>query len=211
MSAPEKVRARNSLTLLLESILDFPHPVGSVRWVHVDQVQANDWNPNSVPNKEMTLLYTSITEDGYTQPIVTMWDEEVGKYIVIDGYHRFTTMRRYADIRATTGGFLPIVVIEKPLEDRIASTVRHNRARGKHAVSGMSNLVFQMLREGETDASVCRKMGLEPEELARLKHITGYSKLYRDHEYGSATNSTAQMKAKAAYKKENPDERIPAV
>lgn len=184
-------------------------PVGRVRWVPIERVQANDYNPNAVALHEMTLLYTSISEDGYTQPVVTIYDEEVDKYIVVDGYHRYTTMRRYADIAESTHGHLPIVVIDKPLADRIASTVRHNRARGKHSTAGMSSLVFQMLREGETDGAICRKLGLETEELARLKHITGYSKLYADHTYSKAAQSTAQMKAKAEYKKENPDEQIP--
>lgn len=185
------------------------NPTGCVQWVHIDRVKANDYNPNAVAKSEMALLHTSISEDGYTQPVVTIRDEDDDSYIVVDGYHRYTTMRMYPDIAETTGGYLPIVVIDKPLADRIASTVRHNRARGKHSTEGMSNLVFQMLKEGEPDATICRKLGLEAEELARLKHTTGYSKLYAGHKYSAATQSTAQVKAKAEYKKENPNESIP--
>lgn len=189
--------------------LERSHPTGMVQWVHIDQVQANDYNPNAVPAREMNLLYTSISEDGYTQPVVVIYDPEIGKYVVVDGYHRYTVMRSYADIAETTHRHLPVVVLDKSIADRIASTVRHNRARGKHSVSGMGNLVFQMLKEGEDDQTICRKIGVDAEELSRLKHVTGYSKLYADHTYAKATLTESQLKAKAEYKKENPNESIP--
>jgi ParB-like nuclease family protein len=185
------------------------HPVGRVVWVHLDRVQANDWNPNSVANQEMTLLHTSISEDGYTQPVVAIWDPALAKFVIVDGFHRFTTMSRYPDIYATTGGYLPVVVLDKSVEDRMAATVRHNRARGAHSVQGMGSLVFGMLREGATPETVCQKIGLEPEELARLTHITGYSKLYGDVEFSTPVLTTAQVKAKAAYAAEHPDEHVP--
>lgn len=184
-------------------------PVGMVQFVPIENVQANDYNPNAVAAEEMRLLHTSIAEDGYTQPTVTIWDEELEKYVIVDGYHRYTTMRKYEDIRARTGGFLPVVVIDKPIEDRIASTVRHNRARGKHSVTGMGSLVFQMLQAGEGDAEICRKLGVDAEELARLKHVTGYSKLFKDMEYSKSTLARNQMTAKAEYKRNHPDETVP--
>lgn len=362
------------------------HPVGCVQWIHVDRVQANDYNPNSVAHQEMRLLHTSIKEDGYTQPVVAIiepsvgivlpcqhfspldpslapflmtlcwgtpqasltareaslplsdsptgtragesrsaspkgttgrrsangseapgasvtstssgdsasptsgtsrasamspiswehvcptcassdsarkkswqssrlspadWPEDAGltliwlsspptpsdplpilpgrstevsspsagsavvcdtsKAIIVDGYHRYTVMKRFPDIAATTGDYLPVVVIDKDIADRIASTVRHNRARGKHSVAGMGNLVFQMLEEGEDDATICDKLGLEPQELVRLKHITGYSKLYADKHFGPLVLSESQMKEKAKYKREHPEEEVPAV
>lgn len=186
-------------------------PVGMIQFVPIEEVQANDYNPNSVAVEEMRLLHTSISEDGYTQPTVTIRDEELGKYVIVDGYHRYTTMRKYKDIYDRTGGYLPIVVIDKPIEDRIASTVRHNRARGKHSVQGMGNLVFEMLKAGSSDTEICRKIGVDAEELSRLKHVTGYSKLYRDMEYSKATLSSNQVKAKADYKKAHPDEHVPQV
>lgn len=185
------------------------HPTGAVQWVNVNDVQANDYNPNAVPLKEMELLHTSITEDGYTQPVVVIHDPDSGKYIVVDGYHRYTAMRSYEDISETTHGYLPVVVLDKSIADRIASTVRHNRARGKHSVSGMGNLVFEMLKAGEDDTTICRKIGVDAEELARLKHVTGYSKLYADHTFSKATMTESQLKAKAEYRKDNPDEDIP--
>lgn len=187
-----------------------PMPVGRVQWIHISRVQANDYNPNAVAGDEMRLLHTSISEDGYTQPVVAIWDPEAAKYIIVDGFHRFTTMKRFQDIYDATEGYLPVVVIDKPIGDRIASTVRHNRARGKHSVAGMGNLIFQLLEQGMSDAEICTKVGVDPEELARLKHITGYSKLFRDvTEYSKVVLTGSQMMAKADYKKEHPDEQVP--
>ncbi len=193
-------------------ILKSEMPVGAVQWIHISQVRANDYNPNAVAGQEMRLLHTSISEDGYTQPVVAMWDPTVELYIIVDGFHRYTTMRMFADIADATSGYLPVVVLEKDIADRIASTVRHNRARGKHSVAGMGNLVFQMLEQGESDSDIIGKLGLDPEELMRLKHITGYSKLYgpdTQPRYSNVLLTGSQMKAKAEYKKEHPDEPVP--
>jgi hypothetical protein len=186
--------------------LGFNHPISTVRWVHIDRVQANDYNPNAVAHQEMRLLYTSIQQDGYTQPVVAIYDEELDKYVIVDGFHRYTTMRTQQDIYDTTGGYLPVVVIEKPIADRMASTVRHNRARGKHSVAGMSSLVFGMLREGVPDEQICNDIGLEPEELLRLKHITGFAKLMTNHEYGKSWEHVNQVKHRKAWNDEHPDD-----
>lgn len=185
-------------------------PVGRTLWIHLSQVRANDYNPNKVAEKEMGLLHTSIASDGYTQPTVTIYDPEAEKYIIVDGFHRYTTMRLYEDIAARSWGYLPVVVLDKPISDRMASTVRHNRARGKHSITGMSSIVFQMLAENESDATIISKLGLEPQELARLKHTTGYSKLYGDvKQYSDVYITQTQLREKARYKKEHPDEPVP--
>lgn len=187
-------------------------PVARVQLIHISRVQANDYNPNAVAADEMRLLHTSISEDGYTMPIVAIWDEELDKAIIVDGFHRYTTMRMFQDIADRNGGYLPVSIIEKSIEDRIASTVRHNRARGKHSVAGMGTLVFQMLEAGEDDQTICSKLGVDPEELMRLKHITGYSKLYGGENakpYSNVVLTGSQMKAKAEYKKEHPDVDVP--
>lgn len=194
---------------LINEVFTSPMPVGMVQWIPIEKVRANGWNPNSVAGQEMKLLHTSIDADGYTQPVVAVWDADNDCAVIVDGYHRYTVMRRYPDIHDRTGGYLPVVLIDKPLADRIASTVRHNRARGKHSVAGMGNLVFQMLQEGEDDATICHKLGLEAEELARLKHITGFSKLFADiPSYSKVTVTKAQLKAKADYKREHPEEEV---
>ena len=147
-------------------------------------------------------------EEHYTMPVVTIYDPEIKKYVIIDGFHRYSTMRRNKDIYELNDGYLPCVVLEKSIEERMASTVRHNRARGKHSVAGMSNIVFEMLKKGVSDADICNELGLEKEELVRLKHITGFAKLFADTEYGKAWESDKMIKIKADYKKEHPQENI---
>lgn len=156
-----------------------------------------------------TMLSGSSDENWDWVPLDTVIALPDSVAVIVDGFHRYTTMRRYADIYDATGGHLPVVVLDKSIADRIASTVRHNRARGKHSVQGMGTLVFNMLREGETDETICNKLGLEAEELARLKHITGYSKLYADIDYSPLVLTKTQVEEKALYKKEHPDEEVP--
>jgi len=175
-------------------------PVDRIRWVPIEQVTANDYNPNSVAKNEMRLLYTSIKHDGYTQPVVTIWDETKEKYVIVDGFHRYLTMKSNKDILEWTNGLLPIVVIKKDINDRMASTVRHNRARGKHSITGMANMVFSMLDNGWSDEAICLELGLEAEELIRLKHVTGFSKLFENVEYRKAWETKRQIEIKKAYK-----------
>jgi ParB-like chromosome segregation protein Spo0J len=169
-------------------------PVDRVRWVNIDKVTPNDYNPNSVANIEMGLLYTSILHDGYTQPIVTIYDEDKEKYTIVDGFHRYFTCKNNQDILNRNQGCVPIVVIKKDINDRMASTVRHNRARGSHSVSGMSNMVFKMLENGWKDSEICNELGMQPEELLKLKHITGFSKLFENVEYKKAWETENQIK-----------------
>lgn len=169
------------------------HPVSHVTWVDVDEVEPNDYNPNNVASREMKLLYTSIKADGFTQPVVTIWDEERSKYVIVDGFHRYFICKNNADIREQTNGQVPIVVIQKNINERMASTIRHNRARGTHTVTGMSNMVFSLLENGWDDAEICNHLGMEPDELLRLKHITGFSKLFQDTEYNKAWETKHQI------------------
>ena len=177
-------------------------PVDRIRWVPVDMVEPNDYNPNSVAKVELGLLYTSILHDGYTQPVVTIWDAEKEKYVIVDGFHRYFTCRNNQDIRDRNLGYLPVVVLDKPINDRMASTVRHNRARGKHSIDGMSNMVFQMLENGWSEAEICAELGMEAEEVLRLKHITGFSKLFEDVEYKRAWESKVQLKLRKQAEKQ---------
>jgi ParB-like chromosome segregation protein Spo0J len=177
-------------------------PVDRIRWVPVDMVEPNDYNPNSVAKVELGLLYTSILHDGYTQPVVTIWDAEKEKYVIVDGFHRYFTCRNNQDIRDRNLGYLPVVVLDKPINDRMASTVRHNRARGKHSIDGMSNMVFQMLENGWSEAEICAELGMEAEEVLRLKHITGFSRLFEDVEYKKAWESKVQLKLRKQAEKQ---------
>lgn len=162
------------------------NPVGLVRWVNIDKVRANNYNPNAVAKIEMNLLFTSIKHDGYTQPVVTFYDKDKDQYIIVDGFHRYSTMKNSKYLRELNHNLLPVVVIDKDMNDRRASTVRHNRARGSHSIEGMSDLVYQMLNDGWSDARICNELGMEADELVRLKYITGYAKLYEKAEFNNA-------------------------
>ena len=186
--------------LLFENSPLNTQPIDRVKWVSVEDVEANNYNPNSVAHKEMGLLYTSILHDGYTQPIVTVYDESRNKYVIVDGFHRYFVCKSNNDIKERNHGLLPVVVLNKGMNDRMASTVRHNRARGKHSVEGMSSMVFKMLDNGWDDASICNELGMEAEELLRLKHITGFSKLFEDFEYCKAWKTKHQIRIEKEYK-----------
>ena len=150
----------------------FISPVYNVRKIPVDKIEANDYNPNKVATKEMELLYTSIKEDGYTMPIVCYYDEDRDKYIVVDGFHRYRTIMEHKDIYEREDGCLPVSVIEKDINDRMASTIRHNRARGKHEVELQANLV-KMLKDGWSETKIMKELGMTLEEVQRLLGLTG--------------------------------------
>jgi len=198
----DKIDFIEALKEKLYEISPIQQPVDRVMWVDIDRVQANDYNPNSVASAEMKLLYTSIKHDGYTQPIVTIYDEELDKYVIVDGFHRYFTCKSNKDIFDRNHGRLPIVVIEKGINERMASTVRHNRARGSHSVDGMASMVFAMLEQGWKDADICNHLGMEPEELLRLKHITGFSKLFENTEYKKEWVTKQQILIKKKFQDE---------
>ena len=176
-------------------------PIDYVMWVPIEKVEPNGYNPNSVAPVEMELLYKSIKKDGYTQPIVTIYDKKKDKYVIVDGFHRYYVCKTKKDIFDRNMGMLPIVVIDKNISERMAATVRHNRARGEHSIDGMSNLVFKMLDEGMSDADVCNELGMEPEELLKLKHLTGFSKLFANTEYKKAWETKNQIIERMKYEK----------
>lgn len=193
------------MTKVSQAVLD-ANPVGDVQRIPIENVQANDYNPNSVATQELKLLYTSILEDWYTQPVVTIFDEEIWKYVIIDWFHRYFVCKTYPDIRERNEWLLPCVVLKKDINQRMASTVRHNRARGHHSIQGMSNIVFNMLDNGIEDDEICRKLWLEPEELLRLKHVTWFAKLFEDVEYSKARMTRKQLQKKKEYLSDNPSE-----
>lgn len=194
-ASADKVEFCNEVKRILYSLSpEKENPVDRVIWVPMDMVKANNYNPNAVAKQEMQLLYTSIREDGYTQPIVTIWSEQEKKYIIVDGFHRNLIARMYKDIAQRNRGCLPIVVIDKDINDRMASTVRHNRARGKHSVDGMTNIIYNMIKNGESDAVICKKLGMEPLELVKLKHITGFAKMFKNYKYSKAIDKIVKHK-----------------
>lgn len=154
------------------SASNFKSPVYNVLRVPIDKIQANDYNPNAVAKREMELLYKSIKEDGYTMPIVCFYDNENDLYLIVDGFHRYTVMLKHKDIYEREGGCLPVSVIEKDLNNRIASTIRHNRARGKHAVELQASVV-QMLKDGWDELKIMEHLGMTLDEVQRLLGLKG--------------------------------------
>ena len=164
----------------------YKSPVYNVIPVPVEKIDPNDYNPNSVAPPEMRLLYESIKLDGYTMPIVCYHDKEHDRYIIVDGFHRYRIMLDHRDIYDREGGMLPVSVIDKPLDKRMASTIRHNRARGSHDVDLMSNIIRELHELGRSDAWISKHLGMDRDEILRLKQITGLTALFRDKEFGRA-------------------------
>ncbi len=165
---------------------EFVSPAYGVRPVPFEKIVPNTYNPNSVAPPEMKLLYDSIREDGYTMPIVCYYSKAQDIYVIVDGFHRWRIMRDYPDIYQREKGMMPVSVIDKPLSNRMASTVRHNRARGSHSVDLMSNIVKELHEIGRSDAWISRHLGMDRDEILRLKQITGLAALFRDVNFGQA-------------------------
>lgn len=184
----ERIEAINSIKRMLKEVSPFvTEPVECVQWVPSNLVFANDYNPNSVAPPEMELLHTSIQEDGYTQPIV-VWQHD-GMYEVVDGFHRNRVGKEYADIAERIHGYLPVVIINNDREDkgdRIASTIRHNRARGKHKVEAMSDIVIELKRRNWSDKKIGKELGMDPDEVLRLTQITGLAEMFSDKDFSRA-------------------------
>lgn len=162
---------------------EFKSPVYNIISVPIEKIQANTYNPNHVAPPEMKLLYQSIKEDGYTMPIVCYYLADEDKYEIVDGYHRYTVMLTHKDIYDREGGCLPVSVIDKPLEDRMASTIRHNRARGEHSIELMVNIVSELSKAGMSDAWIIKNIGMDAEELLRLKQLSGLQELFKDKDF----------------------------
>lgn len=160
---------------------DIKFPVLNVKMVDINKVVANDYNPNKVMSEEMKLLKLSIEEDGYTQPIVTYYDKDIDKYIIVDGFHRYRCAKEYFNLKE-----VPVVTIDKPIEGRIASTIRHNRARGVHQTMKMSEIVKKLLKLGKSDDYICKELGMDAEEFLRMKQIMQVDEFFMNEDYGNA-------------------------
>lgn len=161
-------------------------PVYNVQAIPIDKIQANSYNPNSVAPAEMKLLYDSIKEDGYTMPIVCYYDTDNDIYEIVDGFHRYSIMKLYKDIYDRENGHLPVSIIDKPISERMASTIRHNRARGSHDVDLMSNIVSELTEMGKSNQWIMKHLGMDADEVIRLKQITGLAALFKDRDYSNS-------------------------
>lgn len=160
-------------------MIDFP--CLGVKLIPTGKVVSNDYNPNKVATPEMKLLRLSIELDGVTMPIVTYYDKDQDIYIVVDGFHRYTILKDYLK-----SDVIPVVVIDKPLDERMGSTIRHNRARGTHQIRSMSDIVLELSKDGWTDDEICKKLGMELDEVIRLKQITGLKEAFANHQFSKS-------------------------
>lgn len=157
-----------------------------IQAVPIEKIHPNTYNPNAVAPPEMRLLYESIKADGYTMPIVCYYSKTEDEYVIVDGFHRYRIMLEHRDIYEREKGLLPVSIINKPMDQRMASTVRHNRARGKHDVDLMSNIVKELHELGRSDAWIAKHLGMDRDEVLRLKQITGLAALFKDINFGQA-------------------------
>lgn len=188
-SDTEKIDALNYVRTLLHEVSPLKHhPVDCVQWVRSEDIEANEYNPNAVAPPEMELLYKSILEDGYTMSIVT-YKQPDGTIKIVDGFHRRQTERNNPDISMSTLGYIPLTFIRKSQEDtgnRMASTIRHNRARGTHNIDLMSNIVAELVEMGKGDPWICKHIGMSADELLRLKQITGLAALFNNKSFSKS-------------------------
>ena len=162
---------------------EYKSPVYNIKAIPIEKLRANEYNPNCVAPPEMELLYRSIKEDGYTMPIVVYYHRDDDVYEIVDGFHRYSIMLLYPDIYKRERGLLPCSIIEKPISERIASTIRHNRARGSHNIDLMSNIVAELVEMGKSDKWISKHLGMSIDEILRLKQITGLASLFKDEEF----------------------------
>jgi ParB-like chromosome segregation protein Spo0J len=183
-----KVDWLNAIRTKLHAVSPFStEPVDLVLWERSEGVTANDYNPNSVAPPEMELLRLSIMADGYTQPVVTHLDDD-GR-VVVDGFHRTRVCKESPDVMARVNGYLPVVTIrdqQSDRSDRMAATIRHNRARGKHKVDAMSDIVLELKRRNWSDEKIGKNLGMDPDEVLRLCQISGLAEMFADREFSQA-------------------------
>lgn len=167
-------------------IAEFTSPVYGVKAIPIEKIRANSYNPNAVAPTEMKLLYDSIKEDGYTMPVVCYYVEDDDIYEIVDGFHRYMILKTHKDIYEREHGMLPVSVIDKPIGERMASTIRHNRARGSHNVDLMSGIVGELHELGKTDHWIMKHLGMDADEVLRLKQISGLAELFKNKEFSNA-------------------------
>ena len=179
-----RVAVYNQIVAMASAYLDLPHPVTCPQLVPVDRVHGNEYNPNKVAPPEMRLLTLSIEKDGMTMPVVVA-DDKNG-WVVVDGFHRRRVAKAKAHIRQSLGGYLPIVRLNKSLEDRITSTVRHNMARGAHQVELTAKLVTLLRGHNWTNERIGKELGMDPDEVLRLKQMQGLAEAFSNREFSRA-------------------------
>lgn len=187
LSIDEKVKLYNSLSKQIYGWLGLNHPALNIQLIHSSNLQGNDYNPNKVAPPEMKLLKLSIKKDGVTMPVVACEQDNKNKpYVVVDGFHRTTVISTDKDINASLHGYVPVSILNKSLEDRVTSTVRHNMARGTHQVDLSANLIAMLRKHNWTDERIGIELGMDADEVLRLKQTTGLAELFADKEFSKS-------------------------
>ncbi|MBQ6220066.1 MAG: ParB-like nuclease domain-containing protein [Methanobrevibacter sp.] len=181
----EKIKIINKLNQAVNEVNPLKEPICNVQYVKGENVHANEYNPNHVATPEMELLYNSIKLDGYTQPIVAYKIND-SEYEIVDGFHRNRVGKEHEDITMRLHGYLPLTVIDKPLDERMGSTIRHNRARGSHQIRSMSEIVLDLSKSGWSDEEISTKLGMDMDEVLRLKQITGLKEAFQNHTFSKS-------------------------
>lgn len=193
VSFDEKVEIYNRIAQQLYDFLGLEHPALNVQLVPSDHVEGNDYNPNRVAPPEMKLLELSIRKDGLTMPIVVATEKKGGKWVVVDGFHRTTVCKTTEDIKNSLNGYLPVTRLDKNLESRVAATVRHNMARGTHQVELSAKLVAFLKKNDWSNQRIGEELGMDPDEVLRLRQITGLAEAFQDKEFSRSWEMKKQM------------------
>ncbi len=186
LTLAQRVAIYNDVARRMQAFLGVPHPVSGVQFIPADQVVGNTYNPNTVAPPELRLLRTSLRKDGVTMPIVAARAGPAEPYIVVDGFHRTTLLTHDPDLAASLGGYIPLVELHTSLEERMASTVRHNLARGTHQVELSAKLVTALSKHHWSNSRISAELGMDPDEVLRLKQITGLAEAFRDRDFSQA-------------------------
>lgn len=182
----EKVRVYNEISRQLYEFMALPHPVLNISLVPLPQVKGNDYNPNKVAPPEMQLLTLSIRKDGMTMPVVVASEPQDEQWVVVDGFHRTAVCTGNKDIRESLHGYLPVTRLDKGLEDRVTSTVRHNMARGTHQVELSARLVALLKKHNWSNERIGTELGMDPDEVLRLRQISGLAEAFADEEFSKS-------------------------
>lgn len=185
-SFDKKVDVYNKISQVIYDFLGLEHPSLNVQMAKVEDVRANNYNPNKVAPPEMKTLNLSISKDGLTMPVVACKDGKKKGFVVVDGFHRRTVVATNKEVYKSLNGYLPISLMDKPLEDRITSTVRHNVARGTHQVDLSANLIVLLKKHNWTDARIGEELGMDADEVVRLKQTTGLAELFKDEDFSNS-------------------------
>lgn len=185
-SLQERVEIYNRITAQLYDFLGLKHPVLNVQLVPIERVEGNEYNPNKVAPPEMKLLELSVKKDGLTMPVVVASEKKNENWVIVDGFHRTAVCRDTQEIKDSLEGYLPVTVLEKSLENRVAATVRHNIARGTHQVELSAKLVAFLKRNDWSNKRIGEELGMDPDEVLRLRQITGLAEAFQDQEFSKS-------------------------